>query len=216
MRLGRGKRRINTNWYRSIMKKNILIFLFLLGIRYLSIAQCIEKHEGPTPIEMNYFSDYPFPDVMALIGEPDTFFLCSLPSDYREFEEDNVPYRVNLLVYKKDGCWLGATIQEYVKKKVIEYRLTDTVCLHRDLDLEFSYMIDEMKKARVLREFHSNMKLTYVLTRDSTELYVSLSGPLMVEIPIWMDRMPDLASFVAPCLFKTYTTKVLKKYRRRR
>ena len=198
------------------MKKNTLILFFSLGIHCSPMAQCVERFEGRASVSWSYFYQYPFPDVMALIGEPDTFLWCCLPSDYREFEEDNVPCYVNLLVYKKDGCWLGATIQEYVKKKVIEYRLTDTVCLHRDLDLEFSYMIDEMKKARVLREFHSNMKLTYVLARDSTELYISLSGPLMVEIPIWMDRMPDLASFVAPCLFKTYTTKVLKKYRRRR
>lgn len=198
------------------MKKDFLILFLLLGIHCFPMAQCVERFEGRAAIGWSSFYQYPFPDVMALIGEPDTFFLCSLPSDYREFEEDKVPYRVNLLVYKKDGCWRGATIQEYVKKKVIEYRLTDTVCLHRDLDLEFSYAIDEMKKARVLREFHSNMKLTYVLTRDSTELYVSLSGPLMVDLPRWMDIMPDLSSFVSTCLFKTYTTKVLKKYRCRR
>lgn len=197
------------------MKKNILILSLLLGIHCPQMAQCVEKHEGPTPIEMNYFCEYPFPDIMTLIGEPDTFLFCCLPSDYREFEEDNAPIYVDLLVYKKDGCWRGTTIQEYQKKKVIEYRLTDTVYLHRDLDLDFSYVIDEMKKARVLPDDISGDH-TYILTKDSTERYITLTGSLMASLPRWMDIMPDLSSFVSTCLFKTYTTKVLKKYRSRR
>ena len=198
-----------------INREKLVTLSLLIGLHCSLMGQCIEKYEGQTSISWSYFYRYPFPNVMTLIGEPDTFLWCSLPCHYHEFEEDNAPFCINLLVYKKDGCWHGTTIQEYLKKRTIDYRLTDTMYMHRDLDLMFSYVIDEMKKSRLLQDDRSGSH-SYILARDTTEHYITLIGSLAVDMPDWMDIMPDLSSFVAICLFKTHTTKVLKKYRVRR
>lgn len=191
------------------MKKHILTLIIATFFVPTVTAQiCVARYKNSIPPKQNFFLLYLFPDILDLIGNPDTLFMCHLPRSI-SLDTDN-PAAINLIVYKRKGVWMGTTLQTYAKKNEMEYLLTDTIFL-LDMDWIFERMFDELN---LLDVNHSDRTIDHssFFIKNGDEYYWYVIG----TFPDFIDTLPDLSNFVSVCLFKTYTSKIIKKYSRKR
>ena len=190
--------------------KKILISAYVIIVSTCLWGQtCVARYINEIPPEQNFFLQYPFPEILKTIGNPDTILMCHLPN--ANYNDCQVPVAQNLIVYKINGTWYGSTLLTYAQKKRIEYLLTDTIMISSNLELLFESVIEELNQLTIWNGDVS-VDHSYIYVRYKDEIFLSLLN----SFPNYINKLPELSNFVSVCLFETHTLNSIKKYWRRR
>lgn len=81
-------------------------------------AQSMDKYQDSS-LDFSYLDQYPYRDVLSLLGDPDTLLFCHYPS--RLYEEKDVPDIMAVYLNKSGGVWWAATLFKYHYKRIFHW-----------------------------------------------------------------------------------------------